>query len=112
MCGVSNHQAEDAGRPTTGSRIAAAAIVRLDVGGRVIGLRWEDAERLRAAGAGATSSRRRDLALALDWFHSSSRIVALRRPEARELVQLLAEDPSLAHLGDALGGSSHRSAAQ
>jgi hypothetical protein len=87
-------------------------MIRLDVRGQVVTLRREDAERLRAAAAsaGAVSSRRRDLALVLDWALSSPRIVALRRSEARELAQLLAEDPSLAHLGDALG-ADRRSAA-
>ncbi|NUR78139.1 MAG: hypothetical protein HOQ28_17865 [Thermoleophilia bacterium] len=88
-------------------------MVRLDVRGQVITLRREDAERLRAAAAAASalSSRRRDLALVLDWALSSPRVVALRRSEARELAQLLAEDASLAHLGEALGGSVRRPAA-
>jgi hypothetical protein len=95
------------------SRIAAAAMVRLDVRGQVVTLEREDAERLRdaAAAAGALSSRRRDLALVLDWALSSERVVALRRAEARELAQLLAEDPALAQLGDALGGGVRRPAA-
>jgi hypothetical protein len=81
-------------------------MVRLDVRGQVISLRREDAERLRAAaaGAGSVSSRRRDLALVLDWALASPRVVALRRSEAREFAALLAEDHALAHLGDALGG--------
>jgi hypothetical protein len=88
-------------------------MVRLDVRGQVVSLRREDAERLRAAaaGAGATSSRRRDLALVLEWALASSRIVALRRSEAREFAALLAEDLSLADLGQALGASSRRRAA-
>ena len=88
-------------------------LVRLDVRGQLVSLRREDAERLRAAAAGvsATSSRRRDLALVLDWALASPRIVALRRAEARELAALLAEDQSLADLGDALGGSADRPAA-
>jgi hypothetical protein len=88
-------------------------MVRLDVRGQVVTLRREDAERLRAAAAGAAafSSRRRDLALVLDWALSSSRVIALRRSEVRELVALLAEDPSLGHLADALGVSERRSAA-
>ena len=100
------------GQPTAflGSRVA---MVKLDVRGQVITLRREDAERLRAAAAaaGAASSRRRDLALVLDWALASPRIVALRRSEARELAALLAEDGSLADLGDALGGIAGRSAA-
>jgi hypothetical protein len=88
-------------------------MVRLDVRGQVVALRREDAERLRAAAAaaGALSSRRRDLALVLDWALSSPRVVALRRSEARELAQLLSEDTELAHLGDALGGGARRPAA-
>ncbi len=88
-------------------------MVKLDVRGQVISLRREDAERLRAAAAaaGAASSRRRDLALVLDWALASRRIVALRRAEARELAALLAEDGSLADLGEALGGVAGRSAA-
>ena len=88
-------------------------MVRLDVRGQVITLRRDDAERLRvsAAAASAFSSRRRDLALVLDWALSSPRVVALRRAEARELAQLLAEDGALAHLGEALGGSARRPAA-
>ena len=76
-------------------------------------LRQEDAERLRAAAAsaGAFSSRRRDLSLVLEWALTSSRVVALRRSEARELCTLLAEDPALTHLADALGVSAHRPAA-
>ena len=88
-------------------------MVRLDVRGQLITLRREDAERLRAAAAGASalSSRRRDLALVLDWALSSPRVVALRRSEAREFAQLLAEDESLAQLGEALGAQARRSAA-
>ncbi len=88
-------------------------MVKLDVRGQVISLRREDAERLRAAAAaaGAASSRRRDLALVLDWALASDRIVALRRAEARELAALLAEDGSLADLGEALGGVGGQSAA-
>jgi hypothetical protein len=88
-------------------------MVKLDVRGQLVTLRREDAERLRAAAAaaGALSSRRRDLALVLDWALSSTRVVALRRSEARELAQLLAEDPALAPLGDALGGGARRPAA-
>ena len=88
-------------------------MVKLDVRGQVISLRREDAERLRAAAAAAAavSSRRRDLALVLDWALESPRIVALRRSEARELAALLAEDHTLADLGEALGGIAHRSAA-
>jgi hypothetical protein len=79
-------------------------MVRLEVRGQVVTLRREDAERLRAAAAATAglSTRRRDLALVLDWAISSPRVVALRRSEARELAQLLREDGALADLGDAL----------
>ena len=79
-------------------------MVRLEVRGQVVTLRRDDAERLRAAAAATAglSTRRRDLALVLDWAISSPRIVALRRSEARELAQLLREDGALADLGDAL----------
>jgi len=81
--------------------------------GQTITLRREDAERLRASAAGTAglSTRRRDLALVLDWALSSPRVVSLRRAEARELAQLLAEDPSLAELGEALGAFARRPAA-
>lgn len=87
-------------------------MVRLDVRGQVITLRREDAERLRAAAAaeGATSSRRRDLALVLDWALSSPRVVALRRAEVRELSALLSEDAALAHLGEAIADPNLRAA--
>jgi hypothetical protein len=79
-------------------------MVRLEVRGQVITLRREDAERLRAAAAetAGLSTRRRDLALVLDWALSSPRVVSLRRSEARELAQLLLEDEVLAYLGEAL----------
>jgi hypothetical protein len=88
-------------------------MVRLDVRGQVVSLRREEAERLCAAAASAApiSSRRRDLALVLEWALASSRIVALRRSEARELAAVLAEDPSLSDLGQALGATSERHAA-
>jgi hypothetical protein len=87
-------------------------MVRLDVRGQVVSLRREDAERLRAAAAAAaaSSSRRRDLALVLDWALASPRVVALRRSEAKELATLLAEDRSLADLGEAMGGIARRAA--
>lgn len=87
-------------------------MVRLDVRGQIVTLRREDAERLRAAAeaAASISSRRHELALVLDWALASGRTVALRRSEARELAQLLREDPALAHLGEALGSTRHRAA--
>ena len=88
-------------------------MVRLDVRGQIISLPRADAERLRASAnaSAATSTKRRDLALVLDWALASPRTVALRRSEARELASLLAEDPQLAHLADALTGAERRTAA-
>ena len=88
-------------------------MVRLDVRGRVIVLQRKDAERLQAAAAAdaAISSRRRDLALVLDWALTSPRVVVLRRSEARELGRLSASDPSLSFLADALSSPGRRSAA-
>ena len=88
-------------------------MVRLDVRGRVIVLQREDAERLQAAAAAdaALSSRRRDLALVLDWALASPRVVVLRRSEARELGRLAENDPSLSFLADALSSPGRRSAA-
>ena len=53
----------------------------------------ERAQRLAHAEAGV-SSRLRDLALVLDWALNSTRVVALRRSEARELERLAAGDPT------------------
>jgi len=85
-------------------------MVRLDVRGRVIVLTREDAQRLQTAAAAdaALSSRRRDLALVLDWALASSRVVVLRRSEARELGRLAASDPSLSFLTEALASVGHR----
>lgn len=79
----------------------------------MIALSREDAERLQAAAAAdaALSSRRRDLALVLDWALASPRVVVLRRSEARELGRLAAADPSLTFLADALASAGRRSAA-
>ncbi len=57
----------------------------------------ERAQRLAHAEAGA-SSRLRDLALVLDWALNSTRVVALRRSEARELERLADGDSGLAEL--------------
>jgi hypothetical protein len=79
-------------------------VVKLDLRGQVVTFQRDQMERARAcaaAGAAASSSRR-DLALVLDWALSSSRIVALRRSEAREFERLTREDPTLADLADLL----------
>jgi len=88
-------------------------MVRLDVRGRLIVLERGDAERLQAAAAAdaATSSRRRDLALVLDWALASPRVVVLRRSEARELARLAEGDPSLGFVNDAIASAGRRSAA-
>jgi hypothetical protein len=88
-------------------------VVKLDIHGQVVTLRRADAERLRAAAEAhaSISSRRHELALVLDWAIASGRAVALRRSEARELAQLLTEDPSLSDLGEALGAIGQRPAA-
>jgi hypothetical protein len=88
-------------------------MVRLDVRGRVIVLQRTDAERLQAAAAAdaAISSRRRDLALVLDWALATPRVVVLRRSEARELGRLAASDPSLSFLADALSSTGRSAAA-
>ena len=87
-------------------------MVRLDVRGQIVTLERNDAERLRTAAEAqaSISSRRHELALVLDWALASGRTVALRRSEARELAQLLAEDSTLAHLGEALSSTGHRAA--
>lgn len=61
----------------------------------------ERAQRLAHAEAGV-SSRLRDLALVLDWALNSTRVVALRRSEARELQRLAAGDSHLAELAGIL----------
>lgn len=61
----------------------------------------ERAQRLAHAEAGV-SSRLRDLALVLDWALNSTRVVALRRSEGRELQRLAAGDSHLAELAGIL----------
>lgn len=56
----------------------------------------ERAQSLARAEAGV-SSRLRDLALVLDWALNTSRVVSLRRSEARELERLALGDQ---HLGE------------
>ena len=61
----------------------------------------ERAQRLAHADA-RVSSRLRDLALVLDWALNSTRVVALRRSEARELERLAGSDSHLAELAGIL----------
>ena len=79
-------------------------MVRLEIRGQVVALPRAQVERaqvLALAGAGA-SSRRRDLALVLDWALNSPRVVSLRRSEARELERMASDEPQLAELAAAL----------
>jgi hypothetical protein len=79
-------------------------MVKLDVHGVVVSIEPAQAERLRVAAAAraGTSSRLRDLSLVLDWALASSRVVALRRAEARELLRLVAATPELADVAQVL----------
>ena len=72
-------------------------MVRIEVRGRILSLPRVEVERAQAlasAQAGVSSSLR-DLALVLDWALNSSRVVALRRAEARELERLAHQHPEL-----------------
>jgi hypothetical protein len=87
-------------------------MVRLEIRGQVVALprtQIERAQRLADAEAGG-SSRLRDLALVLDWALNSSRVVALRRSEARELERLARSDPHLAELASILSATPRRAA--
>ncbi len=79
-------------------------MVGLDVQGVVVSLEPSQAERLRSAAAAQSgvSSRLRDLSLVLDWALGSSRVVALRRSEARELLRLVQATPELVDIAEAL----------
>ena len=75
-------------------------MVRLEIRGQLVAVpraQVERAQRLAHAEAGV-SSRLRDLALVLDWALNSTRVVALRRSEARELERLAGSDSHLAEL--------------
>jgi hypothetical protein len=79
-------------------------MVRLEIRGQLVVVpraQVERAQRLAHAEAGV-SSRLRDLALVLDWALNSTRVVALRRSEARELQRLAAGDAHLAELAGIL----------
>jgi hypothetical protein len=79
-------------------------MVRLEIRGQLVVVpraQVERAQRLAHAQAGG-SSRLRDLALVLDWALNSTRVVALRRSEARELQRLAAGDSHLAELAGIL----------
>jgi hypothetical protein len=70
---------------------AAALLVKLDVLGTLVTLSEREAEELRdvAAADAGRSTTRRDLSLLLARGLHTKRIVALSRPEARELAELL-----------------------
>jgi hypothetical protein len=79
-------------------------MVRLEIRGQLVVVpraQVERAQRLAHAEAGV-SSRLRDLALVLDWALNSTRVVALRRSEGRELQRLAAGDAHLAELAGIL----------
>jgi hypothetical protein len=79
-------------------------MVRLEIRGQLVVVpraQVERAQRLAHDEAGV-SSRLRDLALVLDWALNSTRVVALRRSEARELQRLAAGDSHLAELAGIL----------
>jgi hypothetical protein len=79
-------------------------MVRLEIRGQLVVVpraQIERAQRLAHAEAGV-SSRLRDLALVLDWALNSTRVVALRRSESRELQRLAAGDAHLAELAGIL----------
>jgi hypothetical protein len=79
-------------------------MVRLEIRGQVVAFpraQVERAQRLASAEAGV-STRLRDLALVLDWALNTSRIVSLRRSEARELERLALHDPHLGELASIL----------
>jgi hypothetical protein len=79
-------------------------MVRLEIRGQLVVVpraQVERAQRLAHAEAGV-SSRLRDLALVLDWALNSTRVVALRRSEARELERLARSDSHLVELAGIL----------
>ena len=81
--------------------------MRVEVRGRKVSLPREQAERaqaLAAAEAGVSSSLR-DVALVLDWALNSTRAVALRRSEARELERLALRHPELEGIVSALAST-------
>jgi hypothetical protein len=72
-------------------------MVRLEVRGQAVSFpraQIERAQALALAESGASSGLR-DLALVLDWALNSTRIVALRRSEAKELARLAATHAQL-----------------
>ena len=82
-------------------------MVRLEIRSQVVVFpraQVERAQELARAEAGV-SSRLRDLALVLDWALNSTRVVSLRRSEARELERLALSHPQLAELAAILSAS-------
>jgi hypothetical protein len=88
-------------------------MVTLEVQGRAVRISREQVERARilADGEAGRSSPLRDLALVLALALSAQRVIVLRRSEARALLQLAGEDPSLAELAAALRPAGDAAAA-
>ena len=87
----------------------ASLVVKLDVIGKLVTLSEREAEELRdvAAADAGRSSTRRDLSLLLERGLRTRTTVALSRPEARELAELLTSVGSGSNLAllSALGDS-------
>ena len=81
-------------------------MVRLEIRGEVVVLPRAPVERAQqlAHRQAGVSSRLRDLALVLDWALNSTRVVSLRRSEARELERLAEREPQLGELAEILLG--------
>ncbi len=88
-------------------------MVRLEFRGHLLSFpraQIERAQALAAAQAGASSGLR-DLALVLDWALNTPRVVALRRGEARELVQLARQHDALDGIAAAFDAIRNRARA-
>jgi hypothetical protein len=88
-------------------------MVTLEVQGRALRIPREQVERARtlADAQAGRSSPLRDLSLVLDLALTAQRVIVLRRSEARALLQLADDDPSLAELAAALRASGDAAAA-
>lgn len=88
-------------------------MVTLEIQGRAVRISREQVARARdlAAAESGRSLPLRDLALVLDLALTVQRVIVLRRGEARELLQLADEDPSLADLAEALRAGDDEAAA-
>lgn len=83
-------------------------MVRLEVRGQTVSFPRAQIERAQslALAESGVSSGLRDLALVLDWALNSSRVVALRRSEAKELARLAASHAQLDELAATLSALS------